>query len=172
MNDWDAGAMYGHLQQCERCARLDVVVRRGLLVARNLPPIHPSRDFMPRLEARLRERPLAAVPADADWTARSGWSKRMRWTASISTGIVVAILGLFLTRAGRGTPLPAPPPAAAIATGRTMSRGTAAVLVPAVSPEFMASLASGIPVWPGISIGDRAASHLAQVELQTASLSP
>ena len=163
--------MYGHLQRCARCARLDVVVRRGLLVARNMPPIHPSRDFMPRLEARLRERrPALAL---GELAGRSGWSGRTRWTASVATGIAVVVLGLLMTRAVRGNALPAATPAAAaaVATGQSLRQRPATALAPAVSPEFMASLASGIPVWPGISVGDRAAAHVAQVELQTASLS-
>lgn len=168
MTDRDADAMYGHLQHCERCARLDVVVRRGLLVARNLPPIHPSRDFMPRLEARLRERRPAQAPVA--WADQAGWSARTRWTASVATGIAVAVLGLFVTRVVRGNALPAATPATAVA-GRSLRSSPAGALAPAVSPEFMASLASGVPVWPGISVGDRAAAHLAQVELQTASLS-
>lgn len=171
MTNRDAAEMYEHLQECARCGRLDVVVRRGLLVARNLPPIHPSRDFMPRLEARLRERRPALPPAA--WTDQAGWSARTRRTASVATGIAVAVavFGLLVTRVARGNALPATRPAAAVA-GRSLGQSPAAALVPAVSPEFMASLASGIPVWPGISVGDRAAAHLAQVELQTASLSP
>lgn len=171
MTDRDAAEMYGHLQRCDRCARLDVVVRRGLLVARNLPRIHPSRDFMPRLEARLRDRRPAPAPAAwADQADQAGWSARTRWTASVATGIAVVVFGLFVTRAVRGNALPVATPAAAVA-GRPLRQRPAAALAPAVSPEFMASLASGIPVWPGISVGDRAAAHLAQVELQSASLS-
>jgi Putative zinc-finger len=51
-----ATEMYGHLDACDSCARLDAVVRRGLLVARNLPVIRPSRDFRSEFEARLRTR--------------------------------------------------------------------------------------------------------------------
>jgi len=60
MNEWRAAEMYGHMQVCPHCGRLDTTVRRALLVARNLPPIQPSREFLPRLEARLRaERPTS-----------------------------------------------------------------------------------------------------------------
>jgi hypothetical protein len=47
--------MRGHVSTCGPCGRFDVAVRRGLLVARNLPTIQPSPDFMRRLEARLAE---------------------------------------------------------------------------------------------------------------------
>ncbi len=45
--------MYEHLDDCERCARFDAAVRRGLLVARNLPSIKPSPEFRCRLQQQL-----------------------------------------------------------------------------------------------------------------------
>jgi len=54
MNARAEAVMFEHVEACARCARLDVVVRRGLLVARNLPQIRPSQDFMVRLDARLK----------------------------------------------------------------------------------------------------------------------
>src|SRR5687767_656151 len=47
--------MRRHLRACARCARHDTCVRRGLMLARNLPRIEPSADFMERLQARIRE---------------------------------------------------------------------------------------------------------------------
>src|SRR5918997_6591954 len=51
----DTAGMRRHLHVCSRCARLDTRIRRGLLLARNLPIVQPSTDFMERLNARLRE---------------------------------------------------------------------------------------------------------------------
>src|SRR6476659_8394429 len=48
-------AMHRHVRMCSRCSRQDTVVRRSLLIVRNLPTIEPSPDFMARLNARLRE---------------------------------------------------------------------------------------------------------------------
>ena len=42
-----------HLQLCQSCQRYDRVVRRGLLLARNLPEIQPSDHFHEKLQARL-----------------------------------------------------------------------------------------------------------------------
>lgn len=51
--------------------------------------------------------------------------------------------------------------------------------VPAITPmprpaaaQFMAGLAAGIPVWPGVLLADSAAAHLAQVELRQVRASP
>jgi anti-sigma factor RsiW len=57
--------MERHLTECATCAAHDSVVRRGILLVRNLPPIEPSADFSSRLEARLGAlsgRPSARVP--------------------------------------------------------------------------------------------------------------
>ena len=54
MNARAEAVMFEHVEVCAHCARLDVAVRRGLLVARNLPQIRPSQDFMVRLDAKLK----------------------------------------------------------------------------------------------------------------------
>src|ERR687896_1051658 len=51
----DTAAMRRHLHVCSHCARHDTRIRRGLLLARNLPIVQPSPDFMERLNARLRD---------------------------------------------------------------------------------------------------------------------
>lgn len=66
LNDERSASLYEHRDRCNRCAQLDTMVRRGLLVARNLPQIQPSPDFMPRLRTRLRNpesRPTSRVGA-------------------------------------------------------------------------------------------------------------
>lgn len=42
-----------HLERCATCERYHRVVQRGLLVFRNLPELHPSPEFLPRLRHRL-----------------------------------------------------------------------------------------------------------------------
>ena len=44
-----------HVMGCAGCAAHDTLVRRSLLVARNLPPLLPSEQFQARLRARLAE---------------------------------------------------------------------------------------------------------------------
>jgi anti-sigma factor RsiW len=75
--------MYGHLGQCSRCERLDTAVRRALLVAKNLPMIHASSDFMLRLETRLRGQTMSKVVVP---TSRRG--------LRVEFGVVAAVLAL------------------------------------------------------------------------------
>lgn len=42
-----------HLASCERCARYDRVVRRGVEACCALPSAEPSPDFLPRLQHRI-----------------------------------------------------------------------------------------------------------------------
>jgi hypothetical protein len=44
-----------HLTVCCRCARYDRVLRKGRMLARQLPPVEPGVDFVPRLHHRLQQ---------------------------------------------------------------------------------------------------------------------
>lgn len=48
-----AAAFEAHVRACPSCARYDRVVRRGADVLRELPPMQPSEDFLPRLRHKL-----------------------------------------------------------------------------------------------------------------------
>lgn len=49
----DAARWSAHIGECASCARYDRVMRRGLTLVRDLPPIVPGEDFTPRLQHRL-----------------------------------------------------------------------------------------------------------------------
>jgi anti-sigma factor RsiW len=60
----EVAAVLSHIMACDPCAARDVALRRGLMVARSLPAIRPSRGFAQRLHARLaEERPPLAQAA-------------------------------------------------------------------------------------------------------------
>jgi hypothetical protein len=42
-----------HLGSCPSCARYDRVLRKGRMLARQLPPVRPTDDFLPRLHQRV-----------------------------------------------------------------------------------------------------------------------
>ena len=64
-----------HRIECAACGAHDTLVRRSLLLARNLPSIEPSADFTARLDARLRA--VRAEASNAD--AAPSWSDT-RWS--------------------------------------------------------------------------------------------
>ena len=58
----DMAAVLSHILACDACATRDVVLRRGLMVARSLPRIRPSRSFGTRLRHRLAEERAKDAP--------------------------------------------------------------------------------------------------------------
>ncbi|MFO7892141.1 MAG: zf-HC2 domain-containing protein [Longimicrobiales bacterium] len=51
----EAARFRAHMAECPSCARYDRVLRKGRMVARQIPEPEPSPDFLPRLQLRLRE---------------------------------------------------------------------------------------------------------------------
>ncbi|GJG85817.1 hypothetical protein tb265_09980 [Gemmatimonadetes bacterium T265] len=72
-----------HRVECAACGAHDTLVRRSLLLARNLPTIEPSADFAARLEARLRDvRTESRGETHAE--GRTAWSLARRMDAGWS----------------------------------------------------------------------------------------
>lgn len=49
----EADRFRAHMDRCPVCARYDRVLRKGRMLARQVPRVEPSPDFVPRLRARL-----------------------------------------------------------------------------------------------------------------------
>lgn len=146
-------AMRRHVFACPRCARQDTVVRRSLLLVRNLhlPPIEPSAEFQRRLDARL---------------AALGPVERVRFVASYrsmpSIGAFVALAAgmaavAYMTIRTTTYFSPAPGPDAPIvaSASRAPLAAQPAPIVPVPNAAFVASVPTGIPVWPAmLMVGD------------------
>jgi len=160
----DTAAMRRHLQVCTHCARLDTRIRRGLLLARNLPVIQPSADFMERLNVRLRE----VGPIDRFAVASSSRSYRgfsFGMFSAIAAGIMaVTLLASALLGGGASDEaLRLPPVVASVPEPEPPA-------APVASPVYVASFMSGMPVWPAVMHAGEASLHMANVELRQASL--
>jgi len=108
-------SMHDHVAQCATCGGLDVRIRRSLLLARNLPTIEPSPDFLLRLNARLAE-------GDEGRGTRSHIPKTMLCVAAVA-GIAV---GVAVTSSLAAAPKFGPngsQPEQAFANGRSASGG-------------------------------------------------
>lgn len=144
--------MRRHAVACSRCARQDTAVRRSLLLIRNLPTIEPSADFQRRLSARLAD----LGPASRVALAAPGH----RATASIGAFVALAAgmaavaymtirtATYFSPEAQTGTPSLASAP-------RTPLASQPAPVAPVPNAAFVASVPTGIPVWPAmLMVGD------------------
>jgi len=136
----DMEAMQRHLAVCSRCSRHNTAIRRSLLLVHNLPPIEPSPEFMTRLNARLEQMsPMSRV----DLVAPRPYLSSVGAIAALAAGIfAVAYMAVETTR------YYAPTLDANIAP----MTANASELVPASvgSGAFVASVPTGIPVWPAV----------------------
>ncbi len=136
-----------HLRACAACARLDAAVRRSLLLARNLPDIQPSPDFLERLEARLR---AGAQPMEP--------RRRISGTALAAlaaTVVFAALLTLDLVR-------DAQPPAIALQPVVAMTPEADPSII---SSALVATLPTGMSVWPAIVAATHAPVHFVAAEM-------
>lgn len=152
--------MLRHAAECERCAQHDTAVRRSLLVMRNLPSIQPSADFSARLYARLAETRRSGSFVVAAQRRQQVRVPGFATFAAVFAG--VAAVGLYafveldeqnevLTMAPVVATQPAPMPA------------------PMTSPAIVASVSTGMPLWPVALMAEQVPVHLMNTQFQLTS---
>lgn len=144
--------MRDHMRECPACSRHDLLVRRSLLLVRNLPTIEPSPDFRHRLDARLRTLG-PAMPLAASRPATSWW----RVPAAAAAGIaVVTYLAYDMVRRAPAEPIELPP---------VVASAPAPDPSPVASPALVAAVPTGMSVWPAIMVASQAPIHFVAAEL-------
>jgi anti-sigma factor RsiW len=157
----DTAAMRRHLYVCSRCAQQDTRIRRGLLLARNLPIVQPSADFMERLNARLRELgPIDRYTAVAVPSYRA-FSVTTFSTIAASIMAVALLAGTLLRDDSGDAELRLPPVVASVPEPEPAP-------APVASPVYVASFMTGMPVWPAVMHAGEASLHMANVEFRQA----
>ncbi|HEX8849132.1 MAG TPA: zf-HC2 domain-containing protein [Gemmatimonadaceae bacterium] len=155
----DLVRMQRHLIECERCAHHDALVRRALLVVRNIPDIEPSPDFSERLQARIQS--LKAEAPNAD---RGLFRSHPGAFVALATGVVAAgLLAFTVTQHVEATPrdLVLPPVVASLPTIESDPFSSS------IAPGAMVATAStGIGVWSAVLAAEQAPLHFAQGELR------
>lgn len=154
-------AMQQHTTVCSRCSRQDTAVRRSLMLVRSLPTIEPSPDFVARLNARLEE--LGPV-SRMDFVAPRPFLPSVGAFAVVAAGIVaVAYMAIETTRYFT-------PPQELRVVPAIASAFEPAPTVPIANAAFVASVPTGMPVWPAVLMVGEAPMHFANMEFQDASL--
>ena len=147
----DMYAMRQHLDACRRCARQDTAIRRSLLLVRNLPTIEPSPEFRRRLNARLAE----LGPA-----TQLGLIAPQRSLASIGAFVglaagMAAVAYMAIRTATYFAPMQAPGASTVATVQRVPAPIQPTMIAPVPNAAFVASVPTGIPVWPAmLMIGD------------------
>jgi hypothetical protein len=149
----DMIAMHQHVAECPVCARHDATERRALLLFRNLPAIEPSAAFRSRLNDRLREARLSGGYAPG-----SGSHAPIAIAATIAI-VVGAWMATFVTRTLSQEQLALAPVVATIPEPTS----------PLANPALVASVSTGMPVWPVALLAEQAPMHFANSEFQLTS---
>ena len=156
----DLVRMQTHLLECERCAHRDTLIRRALLVVRNVPEIRPSAEFTQRLQTRLRT--ARSEPHFAD---EAGARPRLTTFAAVATGLVAAGV-LSVTVIQHRAPSHEIRLAPVVASlPEIQSEPYSSPLAPGA---MMASASTGIGFWPAVFAAEQAPLHFAASELKLA----
>lgn len=144
--------MRQHMGECPACSRHDTVVRRSLMMVRSLPSIEPSPDFRARLETRLRT--AAMQPPAHRWAAPS-------YAAFVALAAGVAFVSYLATDlVRRATPreISLPPVVASLPEPEPSPVATSAIV---------ATVPTGMSVWPAIMVASQAPVHFVAAEMAT-----
>jgi len=152
-----------HVRECDACATLDTSVRRGLMLVRNLAPVHLSPEFNARLNARLDDVRCGRidVPDDDvpyDWAPTRFEMFRVALTSPVTRRRLATVAAglVALTYAGaRAVHWHAD--AQDVELAPVVASVPETVPMPAlVPPVLLTSATTGIPVWPAALIADQA----------------
>lgn len=151
--------MQRHIAECPPCARHDAKIRRSLLVFRNMPRIECPPDFTERVTSRVR------ALKDAPETLRASFFTPMMSAAAVGVAMLLLVGGVSLLR-GDAAPLSHAPVVASLP----------AIDEPPVEESLMAShamlasVSTGIPIWPAALMAEQAPIHFANAAFRLTNL--
>jgi hypothetical protein len=158
-------AMYSHRVNCSRCSHHDTSIRRSLLIVRNLPPIEPSPDFMVRLNERLDQ---LGPTSRLDLVAPRPHLPSAGAFAALAAGVVAVAYMAIETNHYFASGADAPPPATIASVSLPAFETTAS---PIANSVFVASVPTGMPVWPAVLMAGQSPLHFASLDRHDAELS-
>lgn len=147
-----------HLNGCARCARHDADVRRALLLLKNVPPISVSAGFQDRLRERISRESAAGTPPP-----RTAPRVPLKWVATAAAVVAVAGVASWTGASGSSENAPHRLPAV-IASVPPVSMDASDDSAPA----YLASMSTGVPMWPALMLAEEGPLRFAATELQNA----
>ncbi len=143
--------MQMHLNDCEKCAKQDSLVRRSLMLFRNLAPIQPSADFSYRLQQKLE-----LAKANDAVLAQSGRSRKFAAAVAVTSVLMLGYISVSLREVDTPQNLTLPPVIASIPEATPMTApGTA----------MLASVPAGLPIWTAALFAEQASVRFASLDL-------
>lgn len=157
-----------HVLACDSCAAHDTMVRRSLMLVRNMNVIEPSTQFRERMQARLNETRVETQRErmrQAEMEARIQSRPMMRQPIVLSAVAASAlIMGTMVWRQVK-------PHESSVARAQAapVAKAPAVVdttLIPIhLSPEMVQAMATGNPMWPATVLVDDAPAQVVNSEL-------
>ena len=159
-------ALQRHLRLCSRCSRQDTAVRRSLLLVRNLPPIEPSPDFMARLNERLEQLgPTSRVDLVSPRSHLTHLPSASAFAALAAGVAAVAYMAIETTHYFAPVEELRMPPVVA-------TLPEAAASTPMANAAFVASVPTGMPVWPAVLMVGQAPMRFASMDFRGGERAP
>ena len=147
--------MQRHLRLCSRCSRQDTAVRRSLMLVRNLPAIEPSPEFMARLNARLeRLEPTSRI----DRVAPRPYLPSVGAVTALAAGVVAVAYMAIETSHYFATP--GPLERTPVVASRAVEQQPSSI----ADAAFVASVPTGMPVWPAVLMIGQAPMRFASMD--------
>ena len=141
-------AFQQHAAQCPKCSHHDAMVRRSLLLVKSLPTIEPSPDFRARLDARLRSvQPETVAPR---------FRPSLSAFAAVAAGIVLVAALAATSIRGDDSVIRLAPVVATLPEPEPSQ---------ALTPALVATVPTGMSVWPAIMAASQASVHFVAAEL-------
>lgn len=150
-------ALQRHLTNCTRCARQDTSVRRSLMLVRSLPPIEPSPEFMARLNDRLQK--IDPSQRDDVVSYRLSVSSVGAFAALAAGLVAVAYMAVETSNYFA-------PSAGAAAVSTVASAPADPMAASMADAAFVASVPTGIPVWPAVLMVGQAPMRFADMDFR------
>jgi hypothetical protein len=149
-------AMRGHLTICAKCSKRDAEIRRSLILLKNLPSVEVSEGFQEKLRARI------TAEGPAYQRQRGSNTTWMRWSA-VAAGLIALAGAKGWYERERIVDAPIRLPAVFASAPVTYAGDDES------APAYVASMSTGIPMWPALMLAEEGPLRFAGV--QTASWS-
>jgi hypothetical protein len=147
-------AMREHLTDCTRCSRRDAEVRRALFLLKNLPPVEVSEGFQEKLRARI----TAEGPAFQGQRRRTPDLGYVKW--GVAAAVLITVLGVGAWPEGREPELTRLPAVFASSPSEAYGLG----VTDETAPEYVASMSTGIPMWPALMLAEEGPLRFASMQ--------
>lgn len=152
--------MREHLTACARCSRRDSDIRRALLLVKNLPPVKVADDFGDRLRARLASEAADPAPAAAPLPRATFQHGPLKWSAAAALVAIVAVQAWPSAESANDSPTRLPAVVASVPVEGQADES---------APAFMASMSTGIPMWPALMLAEEGPLRFAATGMQNLS---